>query len=155
MPVSQLSAPLGNILRQLIRLCNAPVGRGRKEQERCGVTRVCCCLVTCFLPLFDTVHRLFVCFLRYATSYDGVLIVDDSSLIHDFYTGECARPVHLVLDTALKVTDVDDYRASVPCSFCCSSRFAPLYAPPRYNHHGRILPLSCCCMPAFNLNGLS
>ncbi|CAM9614191.1 unnamed protein product [Ascophyllum nodosum] len=38
----------------------------------------------------------------YATSYDGVLIVDDSSLIHDFYTGECARPVHLVVDTALK-----------------------------------------------------
>lgn len=41
--------------------------------------------------------------LRYATSFDGVLIVDDSSLIHDFYTGECERPVHLVVDTALKV----------------------------------------------------
>ncbi|CAN0315978.1 unnamed protein product, partial [Hapterophycus canaliculatus] len=39
----------------------------------------------------------------YATSFDGVLIVDDSSLIHDFYTGECERPVHLVVDTALKV----------------------------------------------------
>ncbi|CAM9583623.1 unnamed protein product [Ectocarpus sp. 8 AP-2014] len=38
----------------------------------------------------------------YATSFDGVLIVDDSSLIHDFYTGECERPVHLVVDTALK-----------------------------------------------------
>eukprot|EP00752_Nemacystus_decipiens_P005966 g5388.t1 len=38
----------------------------------------------------------------YATSYDGVPIVDDSSLIHDFYTGECERPVHLVVDTALK-----------------------------------------------------
>lgn len=40
---------------------------------------------------------------RYATSFDGTLIVDDSSLIHDFYTGECERPVHLVVDTALKV----------------------------------------------------
>lgn len=38
----------------------------------------------------------------YATSFDGVLIVDDSSLIHDFYTSECERPVHLVIDTALK-----------------------------------------------------
>lgn len=54
------------------------------------------CLIPCTAYLF--------LFGRYATSYDGVLIVDDSSLIHDFYTGECARPVHLVLDTALKVT---------------------------------------------------
>ncbi|CAM9314471.1 unnamed protein product [Choristocarpus tenellus] len=38
----------------------------------------------------------------YATSFDGVSIVDDSSLIHDFYTQECESPVHLVVDTALK-----------------------------------------------------
>lgn len=47
---------------------------------------------------------------RYATSFDGVLIVDDSSLIHDFYTGECERPVHLVVDTALKVKHVNTHR---------------------------------------------
>lgn len=47
--------------------------------------------------------HVFFFFQRYATSFDGVSIVDDSSLIHDFYTGECERPVHLVVDTALKV----------------------------------------------------
>jgi translation initiation factor 3 subunit F len=38
----------------------------------------------------------------YATSYDGVQVVDNSSLIHDFYTQECDSPVHLVIDTSLK-----------------------------------------------------
>ncbi|CAM9300731.1 unnamed protein product, partial [Discosporangium mesarthrocarpum] len=38
----------------------------------------------------------------YATSFDGVSIVDGSSLIHDFYTQECESPIHLVVDTALK-----------------------------------------------------
>lgn len=54
-------------------------------------------LVTSLACRLQTVKK------RYATSFDGVLIVDDSSLIHDFYTGECERPVHLVVDTALKV----------------------------------------------------
>ena len=35
----------------------------------------------------------------YATSMDGVSIVDSSSLIHDFYASECEDPVHLVVDT--------------------------------------------------------
>lgn len=35
----------------------------------------------------------------YATSMDGVSIVDSSSLIHDFFASECADPVHLVIDT--------------------------------------------------------
>ncbi|CAM9418586.1 unnamed protein product [Heterosigma akashiwo] len=38
----------------------------------------------------------------YATSYNGVDIVDNSSLIHDFYTSECDNPVHLVVDTSLR-----------------------------------------------------
>ena len=58
------------------------------QHRRC----FCCLCLSCRFTL-----------LRYATSFDGVLIVDDSSLIHDFYTGECERPVHLVVDTALKV----------------------------------------------------
>lgn len=38
----------------------------------------------------------------YTTSTpDGAQIVDNSSLIHDFYRGECAEPVHLVVDTTL------------------------------------------------------
>mmetsp|Transcript_30217 Transcript_30217/g.70059 ORF Transcript_30217/g.70059 Transcript_30217/m.70059 type:complete len:296 (+) Transcript_30217:130-1017(+) len=37
----------------------------------------------------------------YATSMDGSLIVDSSSLIHDFYAQECEDPIHLVVDTAL------------------------------------------------------
>ena len=37
----------------------------------------------------------------YATSMDGVCIVDSSSLIHDFYAEECEDPVHLVVDTAM------------------------------------------------------
>lgn len=37
----------------------------------------------------------------YATSMDGVSIVDSSSLIHDFYASECEDPVHLVVDTAM------------------------------------------------------
>lgn len=53
---------------------------------------------------------------RYATSFDGVLIVDDSSLIHDFYTSECERPVHLVIDTALKVGP--DHLAACLCRSC-------------------------------------
>lgn len=53
---------------------------------------------------------------RYATSFDGVLIVDDSSLIHDFYTGECERPVHLVVDTALKVQNKKERPVTPPYS---------------------------------------
>jgi translation initiation factor 3 subunit F len=37
----------------------------------------------------------------YATSTAGVSIVDSSSLIHDFYTNECADPVHIVVDTSM------------------------------------------------------
>jgi len=37
----------------------------------------------------------------YATSMDGMCIVDSSSLIHDFYANECADPIHIVVDTAL------------------------------------------------------
>lgn len=35
------------------------------------------------------------------TTPDGAQIVDNSSLIHDFYRGECVEPVHLVVDTTL------------------------------------------------------
>ena len=35
------------------------------------------------------------------TTPDGAQIVDTSSFIHDFYRGECAEPVHLVVDTTL------------------------------------------------------
>ena len=35
------------------------------------------------------------------TTPSGAQIVDNSSLIHDFYRGECADPVHLVVDTTL------------------------------------------------------
>lgn len=36
------------------------------------------------------------------TSVNGAVIVDNSSLIHDFYTNECDNPVHLVVDTTLR-----------------------------------------------------
>jgi translation initiation factor 3 subunit F len=36
------------------------------------------------------------------TAPSGALIVDNSSLIHDFYIGECSEPVHLVVDTSLQ-----------------------------------------------------
>eukprot|EP00616_Rhizochromulina_sp_CCMP1243_P001437 CAMPEP_0118963828 /NCGR_PEP_ID=MMETSP1173-20130426/1635_1 /TAXON_ID=1034831 /ORGANISM="Rhizochromulina marina cf, Strain CCMP1243" /LENGTH=299 /DNA_ID=CAMNT_0006912213 /DNA_START=83 /DNA_END=982 /DNA_ORIENTATION=+ len=38
----------------------------------------------------------------YATSMEGVSVVDSSSLIHGFYAEECADPVHLVVDTAMR-----------------------------------------------------
>jgi translation initiation factor 3 subunit F len=37
----------------------------------------------------------------YATTFDGAQVVDNSSLIHEFFTTECEAPVHLVVDTAL------------------------------------------------------
>jgi translation initiation factor 3 subunit F len=37
----------------------------------------------------------------YATSMDGVSIVDSSSLIHEYYATQCSDPVHLVIDTAM------------------------------------------------------
>lgn len=37
----------------------------------------------------------------YATSSNGVSIVDSSSLIHEFYSHECENPVHLTVDTSL------------------------------------------------------
>lgn len=37
----------------------------------------------------------------YATTFDGAQVVDNSSLIHEFFTTECDSPVHLVVDTAL------------------------------------------------------
>ena len=33
---------------------------------------------------------------------NGAWIVDNSSLIHDFYSNECSNPIHLVLDTSLR-----------------------------------------------------
>jgi translation initiation factor 3 subunit F len=35
------------------------------------------------------------------TTIDGGVIIDNSSLIHDFYSRECADPVHIVVDTTL------------------------------------------------------
>lgn len=35
------------------------------------------------------------------TTPSGAQIVDNSSLIHDFYRGECQEPIHLVVDTTL------------------------------------------------------
>ena len=35
------------------------------------------------------------------TTAEGQVIIDNSSLIHDFYTKEVAEPVHLVVDTTL------------------------------------------------------
>ena len=37
----------------------------------------------------------------YATTADGTPITEQSCLIHEFYGTECAKPVHLVLDTCL------------------------------------------------------
>lgn len=38
----------------------------------------------------------------YSTTFpNGNWIVDNSSLVHDFYSNECANPIHLVVDTAL------------------------------------------------------
>jgi hypothetical protein len=33
--------------------------------------------------------------------FSGSLVTDNSSLIHDFYSNECAAPLHLVVDTSL------------------------------------------------------
>jgi translation initiation factor 3 subunit F len=38
------------------------------------------------------------------TTQNGEFIIDNSSLIHDFYAGECEYPIHLVVDTTL-ITD--------------------------------------------------
>ena len=35
------------------------------------------------------------------TTEDGQVILDTSSLIHEFYSKECADPIHLVVDTSL------------------------------------------------------
>jgi len=35
------------------------------------------------------------------TTVNGEFIIDNSSLIHDFYSSECENPVHLVIDTTL------------------------------------------------------
>lgn len=35
------------------------------------------------------------------TTNNGEFIIDNSSLIHEFYSGECDSPVHLVVDTTL------------------------------------------------------
>lgn len=40
------------------------------------------------------------------TSVNGAFIVDNSSLIHDFYTNECDNPVHLVVDTTLRSDNI-------------------------------------------------
>ena len=45
----------------------------------------------------------------YATSMEGgAMIVDSSSLIHDFYASECEDPIHLVVDTV----SVPQYRTA-------------------------------------------
>lgn len=35
------------------------------------------------------------------TATDGALVVDNTSLINEFYSGECVNPIHLVVDTTL------------------------------------------------------
>ncbi len=35
------------------------------------------------------------------TTVNGEFIIDNSSLIHDFYSSECENPVHIVVDTTL------------------------------------------------------
>ncbi len=35
------------------------------------------------------------------TTVNGEFIIDNSSLVHDFYTSECENPIHLVVDTTL------------------------------------------------------
>ena len=37
---------------------------------------------------------------------NGSWIVDNSSLIHDFYSNECENPIHLVIDTTLSAGDM-------------------------------------------------
>lgn len=37
---------------------------------------------------------------------NGSWIVDNSSLIHDFYSNECENPIHLVIDTTLAGADM-------------------------------------------------
>ena len=34
----------------------------------------------------------------FTTTKDGALIIDNSSLVNDFYSQECYDPIHLVLD---------------------------------------------------------
>jgi translation initiation factor 3 subunit F len=41
------------------------------------------------------------------TTSQGQFINDNSSLIHDFYTSECERPVHIVVDTTLSGSSMD------------------------------------------------
>lgn len=41
------------------------------------------------------------------TTSQGQFIVDNSSLINDFYSSECERPVHLVVDTTLLGDNMD------------------------------------------------
>lgn len=41
------------------------------------------------------------------TTLNGQFIVDTSSLFHDFYTNECANPVHLVVDTTLMTDKIN------------------------------------------------
>jgi translation initiation factor 3 subunit F len=61
-----------------------------------------------FLDMASTMHELHMRVNPketivgwYATSMEGVSIVDSSSLIHEFYASQCSDPVHLVIDTAM------------------------------------------------------
>lgn len=48
----------------------------------------------------------------YTTVPDGPLLTDNSSLIHEFYSHECRKPIHLVIDASLS-TDGIDIRAFI------------------------------------------
>ena len=41
------------------------------------------------------------------TTASGALIVDNSSLVNDFYSQECSNPIHLVVDTTLNNETID------------------------------------------------
>lgn len=41
------------------------------------------------------------------TAPDGALIINSSSLIHNFFEGECSDPIHIVVDTSLTGSNVN------------------------------------------------
>ena len=71
------------------------------------VVSVCVCVCVCVFVCID----MFACALadlaltprhrRYATTSDGTFVSDFTCLIQNFYGEECARPLHLVVDTSL------------------------------------------------------
>ena len=43
----------------------------------------------------------------YATTNNGIAITEYSSLIHEFYSGQCQNPIHIVVDTSLSTPSLN------------------------------------------------